>query len=104
LLDYDATCNHNVQHVPESIARTPLDRDDYATLQINPIHNLQNLDPATLKALQSLLEKDRKRFLGIPEERIATNFKRVRRGTGLAERSRSAPAQRALTARLANPK
>jgi phage terminase large subunit-like protein len=47
----------------EPIARTPLDRTDYATMQINPRDNIQNLDPATLKALESLPEKDRKRFL-----------------------------------------
>lgn len=47
----------------EPTGRAPVVAADYATLQINPIHNLQNLDPQTIKNLESLPEKDKKRFL-----------------------------------------
>jgi phage terminase large subunit-like protein len=47
----------------EPMSRQALDREDYASLQVNPIHNLQNLDPQTIKNLESLPEKDRRRFL-----------------------------------------
>jgi phage terminase large subunit-like protein len=52
-----------MQHI-EPMGRTPLaNPEDYATLQINPIHNLQNLDPQTIKNLEALPEKEKKRFL-----------------------------------------
>jgi phage terminase large subunit-like protein len=50
-----------MQHI-EPMGRTPLDPADYATL-INPIHNLENLDPQTIKNLEALPEKEKKRFL-----------------------------------------
>jgi phage terminase large subunit-like protein len=37
--------------------------EDYATLQINPVHNLQNLDPQTIKNLESMPEDQKQRFL-----------------------------------------
>ena len=37
--------------------------DNYATMQMNPIHNLANLPPGYIDELQNLPERERKRFL-----------------------------------------
>lgn len=48
----------------DPIESEPLDDpDDYAHLLMNPMDNLENLDPQYLKILQKMPEKDRQRFL-----------------------------------------
>jgi phage terminase large subunit-like protein len=43
---------------------TPLNEpDDYASLQINPEHNLANIDPGYLKILKAMPKRKRERFL-----------------------------------------
>lgn len=48
----------------DPIESEPLDDpDDYAHLLMNPMDNIDNLDPQYLKILQKMPEKDRQRFL-----------------------------------------
>lgn len=43
--------------------KTPLDKDDYACMQMNPMDNEENIDPKYLKKLRAMGKKKRKRFL-----------------------------------------
>lgn len=42
---------------------TPLQPEDYASMLINPVDNLANIDPSYIKILEALPEAERKRFL-----------------------------------------
>lgn len=43
--------------------KTPLEREDYVHMQMNPVDNMENIDPAYLKKLRAMGRKKRKRFL-----------------------------------------
>jgi hypothetical protein len=52
-----------VEHV-DPVTRRPLaNPDDYRMLYINPVDNLDNIDPVYVKALEAMPEKHRRRFL-----------------------------------------
>lgn len=52
-----------IEHVSPDDETIKLDPNDWASMRMNPIHNLDNLDPDYLAMLGTLSERQRKRFL-----------------------------------------